>query len=111
AGGAATYRLPQPSGRRRAAPAPRAARSAPTRRLSTSEAIRRRPRVASAVAGTIAFIAAVYLGTVLFSPDTPDTPDTGTTPTAEVDAPAEGSAGDGTGQNAQQDDDGDGDDE
>ncbi|MHC3458202.1 serine/threonine-protein kinase [Streptomyces flavovirens] len=111
AGGAATYRLPQPSGRRRAAPAPRAARSAPTRRLSTSEAIRRRPRVASAVAGTIAFIAAVYLGTVLFSPDTPDAPDTGTTPTAEVDAPAEGSAGDGTGQNAQQDDDGDGDDE
>ncbi|WP_326696253.1 serine/threonine protein kinase [Streptomyces sp. NBC_01754] len=99
AGGPSTYRLPQPSGRRRAAPAPRAARSATSRRLSTSEAIRRRPRVASAVAGTIAFIAAVYLGTVLFSPDPPDTPDPGATPTAGVESPAVDSAGDGPRQN------------
>lgn len=81
AGGAAgptTYRLPQSSGRRRA--------PAPARR-STREAIRRRPRVASAIAGTAAFIAAVYLGMVLFAPepssaDTPPPADpTGTTAT------------------------------
>ncbi|GAA3016922.1 serine/threonine-protein kinase [Streptomyces fulvorobeus] len=64
AGGSAgptTYRLPQATGRRRA--------PAPVRRRSTREAIRRRPRVASAIAGTAAFIAAVYLGMVLFAPD------------------------------------------
>ncbi|MFC8225926.1 serine/threonine-protein kinase [Streptomyces sp. NPDC057287] len=93
-GGQSTYRLPQATGRRRAAPAPRAsrsaARSATTRRISTGEAIRRRPRVASAVAGTVAFLAAVYLGTVLFAPDTgaADTPDPGTTPTAGLESPA-----------------------
>lgn len=92
--GASTYRLPQATGRRRAAPAPRASRSATrsatTRRISTSEAIRRRPRVASAVAGTVAFLAAVYLGTILFAPDTgaADTPDPGTTPTAGLESPA-----------------------
>ncbi|MDX3064294.1 serine/threonine-protein kinase [Streptomyces clavifer] len=88
AGGVSTYRLPQATGRRRAAPAPRAARSATTRRLSTSEAIRRRPRVASAVAGAVAFVAAVYLGTVLFAPDSgaaADVQDPETTPTAVVD--------------------------
>ncbi|MFH8883620.1 protein kinase [Streptomyces californicus] len=63
--GPATYRLPGPTGRRRQAPA----RSAPARRRSTREAIRRRPRVASAVAGTATFLAAVYLGMILFSPD------------------------------------------
>ncbi|MFE5243294.1 MULTISPECIES: serine/threonine-protein kinase [unclassified Streptomyces] len=90
-GGMSTYRLPQATGRRRAAPAPRASRSAGTRRISTSEAIRRRPRVASAVAGTVAFVAAVYLGTVLFAPDTgaADTPDPGSTPTAGVGTPAQ----------------------
>ncbi|MFD5876268.1 serine/threonine-protein kinase [Streptomyces sp. NPDC060322] len=93
-GGQSTYRLPQATGRRRAAPAPRAsrsaARSATTRRMSTGEAIRRRPRVASAVAGTVAFLAAVYLGTVLFAPDTgaADTPDPGVTPTAGLESPA-----------------------
>ncbi|MFE2654266.1 serine/threonine protein kinase, partial [Streptomyces sp. NPDC059346] len=46
-----------------------AARSAPVRRRSTREAIRRRPRVASAIAGTATFLAAVYLGMILFSPD------------------------------------------
>lgn len=61
-----TYRLPQAHGRggRRAAARPRT-----TRRRSTREAIRRRPRVASAIAGTVAFLAAVYLGMSLFSPD------------------------------------------
>ncbi|MFJ8884949.1 serine/threonine-protein kinase [Streptomyces sp. NPDC102402] len=93
-GGPSTYRLPQATRRRRAAPAPRAsrsaARSATTRRMSTGEAIRRRPRVASAVAGAVAFLAAVYLGTVLFAPDTgaADTPDPGSTPTAGLESPA-----------------------
>ncbi|MFD9293474.1 serine/threonine protein kinase, partial [Streptomyces sp. NPDC060030] len=93
-GGPSTYRLPQATGRRRAAPAPRTSRSAPrtgtTRRISTGEAIRRRPRVASAVAGTVAFLAAVYLGTILFAPDTgaADTPDPGSTPTAGLESPA-----------------------
>ncbi|WP_258050191.1 serine/threonine-protein kinase [Streptomyces finlayi] len=86
AGGAAgptTYRLPQTTGRRRA--------PAPARR-SAREAIRRRPRVASAIAGTAAFIAAVYLGMILFAPepssaDTPQPTDsTGTT--APVTPPA-----------------------
>ncbi|MEV3949347.1 serine/threonine-protein kinase [Streptomyces halstedii] len=101
--GPATYRLPQPSGRRRAAPPARAARAATTRRMSAGEAIRRRPRVASAVAGTIAFIAAVYLGTVLFSPDsgTGDTP----APSTGVESPAAGPAGDGPQQAGGQQDD------
>ncbi|MFI1932165.1 serine/threonine-protein kinase [Streptomyces sp. NPDC020330] len=63
--GPTTYRLPGPTGRRRQAPA----RSAPARRRSTREAIRRRPRVASVIAGTATFLAAVYLGMILFSPD------------------------------------------
>ncbi|MCX5401627.1 serine/threonine-protein kinase [Streptomyces sp. NBC_00102] len=76
------HRTGQSGGRRRAAPpanraAPRsgsraAGRGAPksgSRRLAASEAIRRRPRVASAVAGSIAFVVAVYLGTVIFAPD------------------------------------------
>ncbi|MFF8987438.1 protein kinase [Streptomyces globisporus] len=63
--GPTTYRLPGPTGRRRQAPA----RSGPARRRSTREAIRRRPRVASAIAGTATFLAAVYLGMILFSPD------------------------------------------
>ncbi|MEU8099461.1 serine/threonine protein kinase [Streptomyces rubiginosohelvolus] len=68
--GPTTYRLPGPTGRRRQAPARSApARSAPARRRSTREAIRRRPRVASAIAGTATFLAAVYLGMILFSPD------------------------------------------
>ncbi|MEU0305294.1 serine/threonine-protein kinase [Streptomyces cyaneofuscatus] len=70
--GPATYRLPQPTGRRRST----TSRSAPARRRSTREAIRRRPRVASAIAGTATFLAAVYLGMILFSPDSSsaDTP-------------------------------------
>lgn len=65
-GAPTTYRLPQAAaghGRRAAG----RSRNAPRR--STREAIRRRPRVASAIAGTVAFLAAVYLGMSLFSPD------------------------------------------
>ncbi|WP_202546917.1 serine/threonine-protein kinase, partial [Streptomyces sp. SID2119] len=51
--GPATYRLPQPTGRRRST----TSRSVPARRRSTREAIRRRPRVASAIAGTATFLA------------------------------------------------------
>ncbi|WP_327371866.1 serine/threonine-protein kinase [Streptomyces sp. NBC_01217] len=85
--GAATYRLPQAGGHRRRT----ADRSAPTRRLTGArEAIRRRPRVASAIAGTVAFLAAVYLGMSLFSPDSGSagTPDTGSTATTGPESPA-----------------------
>lgn len=103
---------PVTSGRRRTveAPAParrRAAdRPAPARRRSTREAIRRRPRVASAIAGSVAFIAAVYLGMVLFSPDSSSatTPD-GSTPSVGTDSPAPGGQ-----QQGGQDDDGRGED-
>ncbi len=42
------------------------------------------------MAGTVAFLAAVYLGTILFAPDTgaADTPDPGSTPTAGLESPA-----------------------
>lgn len=103
-----TYRLPQATGRRRAAPAPRTTRSGAARRRTAGEAIRRRPRVASAIAGAIAFVAAVYLGTVLFSPDSgaADSPGPGTSPTAGVEssAPAE-PAGSGPQQSDKQHDD------
>ncbi|MBO0915176.1 serine/threonine-protein kinase [Streptomyces laculatispora] len=89
-GAPTTYRLPQAAGGhgRRAA-----GRSRNARRRTTREAIRRRPRVASAVAGTVAFLAAVYLGMSLFSPDsssatTPD--DLTSTSGAESPAPEEG---------------------
>ncbi|MER5743395.1 protein kinase [Streptomyces sp. NPDC002225] len=82
--GQATYRLPQSSGHRRRQPD----RSAPTRITGTSarEAIRRRPRVASAIAGTVAFIAAVYVGMTLFSPDSDDsgTPDPAPSATGDM---------------------------
>ncbi|MEU6923097.1 MULTISPECIES: serine/threonine-protein kinase [unclassified Streptomyces] len=78
--GMATYRLPQAGGHRRRA----AERAVPARRGAVArDAIRRRPRVASAIAGTVAFIAAVYLGMTLFSPDSggSDTPESGSTAT------------------------------
>lgn len=81
--GPSTYRLPQPTGRRRSTTSrSTASRSAPARRRSTREAIRRRPRVASAIAGTATFLAAVYLGMILFSPDSSsaDTPAPGPSP-------------------------------
>ncbi|MFE9700647.1 protein kinase [Streptomyces sp. NPDC006270] len=88
--GPTTYRLPGPTGRRRQTPA----RSAPVRRRSTREAIRRRPRVASLIAGTATFLAAVYLGMILFSPDSSSagTPDRSPSPEATQDV------GDGGGQ-------------
>ncbi|MEV6265241.1 protein kinase [Streptomyces sp. NPDC051784] len=94
ADGASRHRLPQATGRRRAAPTARtprsAARPAAGRRFRTGEAIRRRPRVASAVAGTVAFLAAVYLGTVIFAPDTgaANTPEPGSSPTAGIESPS-----------------------
>ncbi|MFE4328939.1 serine/threonine-protein kinase [Streptomyces sp. NPDC056831] len=83
----ATYRLPQAGGHRRRPPD----RSVPVRRhTGAREAIRRRPRVASAIAGTVAFLAAVYLGMSLFSPDSgsADTPGTGPAASTGPDSPA-----------------------
>ncbi|WP_405689940.1 serine/threonine-protein kinase [Streptomyces sp. NBC_00057] len=100
--GVTTYRLPQAGGHRRRP----ADRSAPVRRRTGArEAIRRRPRVASAIAGTVAFLAAVYLGMSLFSPDTgsADTPGTGPTASTGPDSPAP--------DQPAQDSEGDGDDE
>ncbi|MFF2009627.1 protein kinase [Streptomyces sp. NPDC058195] len=85
--GPAAYRLPQSGGHRRRQPD----RSAPARRTGAREAIRRRPRVASAIAGSVAFVAAVYLGMTLFSPDSDDsvTPDSSPSATS---GPQDGSA-------------------
>ncbi|WP_415961200.1 serine/threonine-protein kinase [Streptomyces sp. 021-4] len=107
--GPATYRLPQPTGRRRST----TSRSAPARRRSTREAIRRRPRVASAIAGTATFLAAVYLGMILFSPDSSsaDTPAPGPSAPASQEVqdggeqPAEQEQGQGQGQQNQEEDD------
>ncbi|WP_206308339.1 serine/threonine-protein kinase [Streptomyces sp. A1277] len=84
-GAPTTYRLPQTSGHgRRAASRSGNTRSGNARRRTAGEAIRRRPRVASAIAGVIAFLAAVYLGMSLFAPDTgsASTPDGGTSTNA-----------------------------
>ena len=105
--GPATYRLPQNGGHRRRAAPPAPGR----RRTGAREAIRRRPRVASAIAGTVAFIAAVYLGMTLFSPnsDAADTPDGGPGTSTSPGAPAQqpqpaqdgGNDGGGEGDDAQ----------
>ncbi|WP_431968027.1 serine/threonine-protein kinase [Actinacidiphila sp. bgisy160] len=62
AGTAALVRPPavRPASRRRAAPA---------QRRSAGEFIRYRPRVASAIAGVVAFVVAVILGMIWFSPE------------------------------------------
>lgn len=102
--GSATYRLPQSGGRRRRP----ADRTAPARRSTGArEAIRRRPRVASAIAGTIAFIAAVYLGMTLFSPDSgpDDTPGSGSTATTGPGASAPSAAPPGSSGNEEGDED------
>ncbi len=104
--GPTTYRLPGPTGRRRQAPA----RSAPARRRrSTREAIRRRPRVASAIAGTATFLAAVYLGMILFSPDSSSAGTPDQSPPSAPSVPSQ-DAGDGDQQQGtqQQERDGDG---
>ncbi|MGW1408910.1 serine/threonine-protein kinase [Streptomyces sp. NPDC002403] len=109
-GGMTTYRLPQSGGRRRRP----ADRSAPVRRRTGArEAIRRRPRVASAIAGTAAFIAAVYLGMTLFSPDSgsSDTPGSGPTASTGPQSTAPSSAPDQPDQPAQQAQDEEGDEE
>ena len=100
-----THRLPQSTGRRRATPPSRSTRPGAARRRTAGEAIRYRPRVASAIAGAIAFVAAVYLGTVLFSPDSgaTDSPGPGVSPTAGVESAAP--AGPGDKQNGKQHDD------
>ncbi|MFJ7200599.1 MULTISPECIES: serine/threonine-protein kinase [unclassified Streptomyces] len=108
--GTTTYRLPQSGGRRRRA----ADRSAPARRRTGArEAIRRRPRVASAIAGTAAFIAAVYLGMTLFSPDSgpSGTPDSGPTASTGPQSTAPSSAPEQPEQPAQQAQDEEGDEE
>ncbi|XMN11597.1 serine/threonine-protein kinase [Streptomyces griseobrunneus] len=100
--GPSTYRLPQPTGRRRST----TSRSAPARRRSTREAIRRRPRVASAIAGTATFLAAVYLGMVLFSPDSSSADTPGPGPSAvpsSQDAEGDGQQGQQRGGQDQQD--------
>ncbi|WP_328904241.1 MULTISPECIES: serine/threonine-protein kinase [unclassified Streptomyces] len=73
-GAPTTYRLPQAPAGHAPAPGPgpghgrrAAARTGKARRRTAGEAIRRRPRVASAIAGAIAFLAAVFLGMSLFS--------------------------------------------
>lgn len=84
----ATYRLPQPAPARRPArghrstsaspstspfastPAPASTPAAtPAKRRGARELIRRRPRVASLIAGAVAFIAAVLIGIAWFSTD------------------------------------------
>ncbi|MFD7619605.1 serine/threonine-protein kinase [Streptomyces sp. NPDC059802] len=104
--GMTTYRLPQSGGRRRRP----AERAAPARRgAGARDAIRRRPRVASAIAGTVAFIAAVYLGMTLFSPDSgsPDTPDSGPTATTGPQSNAPSSAPEQPAQDEKGDEEGD----
>ncbi|MGW2085075.1 protein kinase domain-containing protein [Streptomyces sp. NPDC001880] len=108
--GVTTYRLPQSGGRRRRP----ADRSAPARRRTGArEAIRRRPRVASAIAGTVAFIAAVYLGMTLFSPDSgsPGTPDSEPTASTGPQSTAPSSVPEQLEQPAQQAQDEEGDEE
>ncbi|WP_370656761.1 serine/threonine-protein kinase [Streptomyces sp. NBS 14/10] len=79
----ATYRLPQPAparparGHRSTSASPSTSPSAstpasaatPAKRRGARELIRRRPRVASLIAGAVAFIAAVLIGIAWFSTD------------------------------------------
>lgn len=85
-GTATTYMLPNAprQGRgRRAAPAQHGTSGA-------REFVRRRPRVASAIAGTVAFFAAVLIGMAVFSPDTTSTE----TPQVEIGATPDTLSGD-----------------
>ncbi|MEV3989855.1 serine/threonine-protein kinase [Streptomyces sp. NPDC049837] len=86
-GTATTYMLPNAprQGRgRRAAPAQHGT-------LSDARAfVRRRPRVASVIAGTVAFFAAVLIGMAVFSPDTTSTE----TPQVEIGATPDTLSGD-----------------
>ncbi|MFD8869425.1 serine/threonine-protein kinase [Streptomyces sp. NPDC059590] len=82
----ATYRLPQAAPAPASTPAPRpdrGRRQAPAQRPGARALIRRRPRVASAIAGVVAFIAAVLIGIAWFSTDnsSADSPNGPTSPT------------------------------
>ncbi|WP_185923743.1 serine/threonine-protein kinase [Streptomyces sp. WAC05374] len=86
-GTATTYMLPNAprQGRgRRAAPAPHGTGGA-------REFVRRRPRVASVIAGTVAFFAAVLIGMAVFSPDTTSAE----TPQVEIGSTPDTLSGDG----------------
>ncbi|MFE0633288.1 serine/threonine-protein kinase [Streptomyces sp. NPDC058864] len=88
AGTAALVRPPATRSARAARPASSRRRAAPAQRRSPGEFIRYRPRVASAIAGVVAFVAAVILGMVWFSPESSsaNTPTDGasTTPSQEA---------------------------
>lgn len=88
AGPATTYMLP---GSR---PAGRGHRSPGGSRPRVRAAFRRRPRVATAAAGAVAFTAAVLIGMALFSPDesSADTPLTDPTPSAPASSQESGAA-------------------
>ncbi|MEU6056802.1 serine/threonine-protein kinase [Streptomyces sp. NPDC047097] len=84
--GPTTYALPGTAAPRTG----RGRRAQPTRRPTTSARafVSRRPRVASAIAGTVAFLAAVWLGMAIFAPDTGSATTPAEPPTGAVTAPA-----------------------
>lgn len=69
AGAAATVRPPATPPVRAARPAAARRRAAPAQRRSPGEFVRYRPRVASVIAGAVAFVVAVILGMVWFAPE------------------------------------------
>ncbi|MEU6483533.1 protein kinase [Streptomyces sp. NPDC046887] len=84
--GPTTYALPGTAAPRTG----RGRRAQPTRRPTTSARafVSRRPRVASAIAGTVAFLAAVWLGMAIFAPDTGSANTPAEPTTGAVTAPA-----------------------
>jgi serine/threonine protein kinase len=79
AGPSTTYMLPPTPGQ-----PGQGRRSFPAQRQGVREFVRRRPRVASAVAGVAAFLAAVLIGVAWFSPDS----SSANSPRGETSAPA-----------------------
>jgi eukaryotic-like serine/threonine-protein kinase len=79
AGPATTYMLPPTPGQ-----AGQRRRSVPPQRHGAREFARRRPRVASAIGGAVAFLTAVLIGMTWFSPDS----SSATSPRGETSAPA-----------------------
>jgi serine/threonine protein kinase len=86
-GGATVYRLPTTTTAAAARP-DSGRRAKPAQRTSARALVRRRPRVASAIGGVIAFLVAVLIGMAWFSPDTgtANTPGTGTTAPPHTDS-------------------------
>jgi serine/threonine-protein kinase len=87
-----TSHIPPPTAR----PASRR-RSAPAQRRSPGEFIRYRPRVASAIAGAVAFLLAVLIGMVWFSPEsssakTPTADPSATSPQGTAPSPGAGTS-------------------